>query len=84
MVSLVLGILTSKWGLIGLAALAVGIGLIWFYYDAKAAGAAGVLAAALAETARRSAAANKARTEVKHDPQSVDQDADNRDHRPGG
>lgn len=74
-----LGLLANKWVLIGLAVVAAGIGLIWFYYDAKAAGAAAAVAAAALEAARRSAAAQKARTEVKNDPQSIDRDPRNRD-----
>lgn len=77
--SMLLELLTSKWGLIGLAIVAVGIGLIWFYYDAKAAGAAGAIATGLAESARRAAAANRARTEVKHDADSINNDRFNRD-----
>lgn len=74
-------LLTNKWVLAGLAAVAVGVALLWFYYDAKAAGAAAVIAAAATEAARRVAAANKARSEVDHGQDAIRNDPHNRDRR---
>lgn len=62
-----LALLGNKWVLVGLAVAAAGVGLLWFYYDAKAAGAAAAMAAAAAEAARRVAAANTARSKVRPD-----------------
>jgi len=77
-----LPLLSNKWVWIGLAIAAAAIGLVWFYYDAKAAGAATVIAAALAESARRATLANKARSEAHNAP--MDQDPYNDDNHFGG
>lgn len=74
-------LLTNKWVWAGALVLAVGVGLIWFYLDAKAAGAAGAVAAGLAEAARRATLAQRAKSEVKpNDKAAMDRDPDNRDN----
>lgn len=81
MIAGLLSFATSKLGIAVLAGLTVLVVLAWVYLDGKAAGAASVTAAALAEAARRAAAAQKARGEVKHTPDAIDQDEFNRDRK---
>ena len=80
-----ISLLTNKWALIGIAMAAAAIGLVWFYLDAKAAGAAAVVSAALGETVRRATIAQKAKSEVKENDQAaMDKDEFNRDSHFGG
>lgn len=61
---------------------AAGLAYLWIYHSAYAAGAASVLAAATAESLRRTAQAQKARAEVKpNDQGAMDADPNNRDRK---
>lgn len=78
--SLILGLLTNKYVLIVVGALLLaGVTYWWIWHDATQA----ALAAAAATALQRTAAAAKARSEVKsNDREAMNRDPHNRDLRP--
>lgn len=64
------------------AAIVIGGVLLYVYGKGEAAGAAAIVAAGLAEGARRAAAAQRARDAVKSRPEDIENDEDNLDRRP--
>ncbi|HEX2888090.1 hypothetical protein [Vineibacter terrae] len=80
MLTWLIGTGTGRLVLSGVAVAIMVVGAIaWIYGQGEAAGAAGVTAATLAETARRAQAAARARANLDQRPEATQHDPYNRD-----